>query len=104
MNHKALLFGTILSVSMAVAAPVQAHDDYDYPYGLLGGLFLGLQLNHHHGHGNHYRHGDRHYRHREYRRSDSHGYRHRDKHRRGHGKHRHGHDRDRRRHRRNHRD
>ncbi|MEW8050821.1 MAG: hypothetical protein AB2809_10620 [Candidatus Thiodiazotropha sp.] len=95
MKAKALILASALSVSVVTAAPAQAHDYYDYPYGLLGGLFLGLSWNHYHDRGHSHRHGDRHYRHREYRRSESHGHRHRDKHRRHrHGdKHRHRRDR-----------
>lgn len=76
MNRKTLLFGTILAASMAVVAPAQAHDDYDYPLGLMSGMLLGIYLDgpdHHRDHRHHF------YRHREYRRHDSHGYQHRDR-------------------------
>lgn len=93
MKAKALIMISALSASLATAAPVQAHQGYDYPYGLLGGLFLGLTLNHYSDHGHAHRHGDRVYRHREYRRSDSYGQYRRDRHR---DRHDHGRDRHRR--------
>lgn len=96
MKAKALILASALSASMAVAAPVQAHQYYDdYPYGLLGGLFLGLTWSHYYDHDHYYRYGDRHYRHREYRRSESYGHYPRDRHRQHRDSDRHRHRRDR---------
>ena len=92
MNRKALIIVTALTASLTFGSAAQAHD-YDYPYGLLGGLWLGYHLSdgYHYGHGHRHHHGRHHYRHREYRRSDSHGYKHRDRYKRHRGhKHKHG--------------
>lgn len=76
MNRKALLLGTVLAASLVVVAPAQAHDDYDYPLGLMSGVLLGIYLD---GHDHHRDHRNPYYHHREYRRHDSHGYQHRDR-------------------------
>jgi hypothetical protein len=95
MKAKALILASLVMASAAMASPAQAHDDYDYPYGLLGGLFLGLTWNHYYDHDYSHHHGDRYYRHRDYPRSRSYGrvYRdthkgshHRDRDRRGRGR------------------
>lgn len=97
MNHKALILGSVLAASLTLGTTAQAHDDYDYfPYGFVGGLWLGLALDHDHYRDhrwNDYRY--RHHPYREYRRSDSHGYRHRDKYRHDYGRDKYRHDRDR---------
>jgi hypothetical protein len=86
MNHKALLFGTVLAASLVIVSPAQAHDDYDYPLGLMSGLVLGIYLDGHDRYRDHHEHS---YYHREYRRDHSYGYQHRDRYQ-------HHHDRDRR--------
>jgi hypothetical protein len=105
MKSKALIIGSVLAASLLVGTTAQADDDVYYndsfPY-FIGGLWLGLALDH-----DHYRdHGwyDYRYRHhpypREYRRSYSHGFQHSDKYRydRGHDKYRHDNGRDKYRH------
>lgn len=78
MKHKTLVIATLLAGSLAFGPVAQAHDDFGYPAGLLGGLILGLSLDRD-DHYYYYRDRPyRHYRHREYRRHDSHGYQHRD--------------------------
>lgn len=94
MKHKALLFGTVLAASLVIVSPAQAHDDFDYPLGLMSGIVLGIYLD---GHDHHDGHRHPIYHHREYRRNDSHGYQHRDRykydHDRGRGRHDRGRDR-----------
>jgi hypothetical protein len=94
MNRKALILGSVLAASMAFGSTAQAHDDDYLPYGFIGGLWLGLELNHdhyrdHRWYDERYRH--RAYPHREYRRSDSHGYQrfNKYKHNYGHDKYKH---------------
>jgi hypothetical protein len=74
MKSKTLFVATFLAASLTIGGSAQAHDDLDFPVGLVTGVFLGLSLDHH----NHY-HGyrdrpDPYYHHREYRRHESHGY------------------------------
>jgi hypothetical protein len=90
MKHKALIFGSVLAASLVIVSPAQAHDDYDYPLGLMSGVLLGIYLDdHNHDHYYYRDHGRPIYHHREYRRNDSHGYQYRDRY-----KHNYGHDRD----------
>jgi hypothetical protein len=93
MKSKMLLFGTaLMAASVAVAAPVQAHDRYNdlWPlYGLTGLILLDSYSDHHHHHKRHYYGGPR-YRH-EYRRDYSYGHPTKHRHRyddRGRGRHR----------------
>jgi hypothetical protein len=81
LKIKTLLIGTLLSSSLMLAAPAQAHQ---YPHDVLAEVLFGLHYDDsRHNHRHHYR-GDYYP---EYRRSDSHGYRHhhRDRHRHRHG-------------------
>lgn len=98
MKRKALIIGSVLAASLTLGATAQA-DDYYYDDGIpyfIGGLWLGLVLDH-----DHYRdHGWRDYRYRhhpypyrEYRHSYSHGYRHGDKYRHDRGRDKSRHDR-----------
>ncbi|MCG8487440.1 MAG: hypothetical protein MI756_08230 [Chromatiales bacterium] len=94
MNNrlKPLAIGAILAASITLTPTAQAHD---LPYGLLGGVLLGL----HFSHGHYHYYGHRHDHYPSHRRSDSHGYRHRDRHKHGHrhrDRDRHHHDRRRR--------
>jgi len=97
MKRKALIIGSVLAASLLLGSTAQADDDYGYlPYGFIGGLWLGLALDHdhyrdHRWHDYGYRHHP--YPYRDYRWSDSRGYRHRDRH--DHDKYKHNRDRDR---------
>ncbi|MET0089035.1 MAG: hypothetical protein ABW068_03270 [Candidatus Thiodiazotropha sp.] len=85
MKSKSLLITTFLVTSLVIGGSAQAHDDIDFPVGLVSGVFLGLALGHHdHYHGYRDR-PDPHYQHREYRRQESYGYP---------SRHRYGHDHD----------
>ncbi len=96
MKRKSLLIATFLTASLAIGSTAQAHDDLDYPFGVMSGLILGLSLDHddhrHYHYDRHY--PDRHYHHREYRRHDSYGHQHRyrDKHDHRYDKHDHRYD------------
>lgn len=79
MNRKALILGSVLAASLAFGTTAQAHDSYDFPYGLVGGVLLGLHLSDGYYDGHRHHHHERHYHHRDYRRSDSHGYQYRDR-------------------------
>lgn len=93
MNRKALIIGSVLAASLTLGATAQADDYYyddGFPY-FIGGLWLGLALDHNHYRDHDWR--DYRYRHhpypyRDYRRSYSHGYQPGDryKHDRGHDK------------------
>ncbi len=87
MKRKSLLIATFLTASLAIGSTAQAHDDFDYPFGLMSGLILGLSLDHddhHHYYYHDRRYPDRHYYHREYRRQESHGYQRHDRDRHDH--------------------
>ncbi len=84
MKFKTMFVATFLAVSLTIGSSAQAHDDLDFPVGLISGVFLGLSLGHNDHHHSYRERPDPYYRHREYRRHESFGYPSRERNRRDH--------------------